>query len=175
MRRRRAEQRLDEMAQLLDKLDRSVERIELVTVVREPNTGMSADAYAGLRKQVIAAVGERTAHLHQLAQFDSALRTGATAEELTTVTREWLAQAALDVLEDPAVAEAFEFVGPDDASGVRVLRPAYVDGATGRVIKAGVAERFHQEIPAPEVGAAEAEAEPDPEPVPSTTTTGEQA
>src|SRR3954451_7820403 len=100
MKRRELTRRLDSMERLLDKLDRSVEKIELVTVVREPNTGMSADAYAGLRKPVIASAGERNAHLHQLAQFDSALRAGATPDELAALVREWLGQASLVLMED---------------------------------------------------------------------------
>lgn len=145
--------RLTSMYRLLDKLDRSVERIEIVTVVREPNTSLSADAYNGLRKQVIAAVSERTAHMHQLAQFDGALRAHASPDELASLVREWLGQASLRVVEDPRVPDAFTFVGPEDGTALRVVRPAYIDDATGRVISAGVAERV---IAAPE---------PEPDPV----------
>jgi hypothetical protein len=137
--------RIETVEQLLDKLDRSVERIELVTVVREPNTGMSADAYNGLRKQVIAAVGERMAHLHQLAQFDSSLRAGASADELAGLVREWLAQTSVEMIEDPTVEGAFELVGPEGATGRRVLRPAYVDRVTGRVVRGGIVERVEEE------------------------------
>ncbi len=155
MGRRETAERLKAVQSLLDKVDRSLERIELVTVVREPNTGMSADAYNGLRKQVIAATGERNAHLHQLAQFDAALRAGATAEDLRLLVDEWLGQSSLALLENPRVTDAFELVGPDDATGVRVVRPAYVDAVTGRVVRSGVAERYDE----PEPPAAE----PDPE------------
>src|SRR5262249_25152720 len=96
--RRNAQQQLEDLARLVDKSDRSVERIELVTVVREPNTSISADAYNGLRKQVIAAAGERTAHLHQLAQFDAALRSDATLETLQALVAEWLEQASVALL-----------------------------------------------------------------------------
>jgi hypothetical protein len=137
--------RIDAVEKLLDKLDRSMERVELVTVVREPNTGISADAYNGLRKQVIAAVGERTAHLNQLAQFDSSLRAGASAEELAALVREWLGQTSVELIEDPAVEGAFELVGPEDAPGRRVIRPAYVDRVTGRVVRGGIVERVEEE------------------------------
>lgn len=133
--------RLTTVEKLLDKVDRSVERIEIVTVVREPNSAVAADAYNGLRKQVIAAVGERNSHLHQLAQFDSALRAGATAEELDTLVREWLAQASVELVDDPAMKDAFEFVGADGGTEVKVVKPAYVDALTGRVIRQGIAER----------------------------------
>ena len=159
MARREKRERLQSVEGLLDKIDRSLERIELVTVVREPSTGMSADAYNGLRKQVIAATGERNAHLHQLAQFDAALGTDATAAELRMLVDEWLGQSSLVLLEDPRVTDAFELVGPADASGVRVVRPAYVDAVTGRVVRTGVAERYQPPVvepePVPEADAAD--------------------
>ena len=107
--------RLKTVEHLLDKIDRSVERIEIVTVVREPNTSLSADAYNGLRKQIIAAVGERNAHIHQLAQFDSALRAGSTPDELSALVGQWLSQASVETLEDLDVEGAFDLVGPADA------------------------------------------------------------
>jgi hypothetical protein len=157
MRRRKLEGRLDSMEAMLDKVERGVEKIELVTVVREPNTGMSANAYNGLRKQVIASASERSAHLNQLAQFDSALRAGAGPAELEALVREWLEQASLAAIEDPEVVEAFEVVGPDDAPDRRVLKRGYVDLTTGRVVRAGLIERFHEPAdgePAPADAAA---------------------
>lgn len=134
------EARLRTIEQLLDKIDRSLERIEIVTVVREPNTAVAADAYNGLRKQVIAAVGERISHLHQLAKFDGALRRDADLGGLRSLVREWMNQASLEVVEDPSV-DAFERVGPEDGAATRVLRPAYVDAITGRVVQGGLVER----------------------------------
>src|SRR5947199_206120 len=125
----------------LERIERSVEKIEIVTVVREPNTGMSADAYDGLRKQVIASASERSAHLIQLAELDAAVRSGAGSADLAALAREWLGQASLVAVDDPKVDDAFELVGPDDAPGRHVLRPGYVDALTGRVVRAGLLER----------------------------------
>ena len=136
--------RVGSIERLLDKLDRSLERIELVTVVREPNTGMSAEAYDGLRKQVIAAVNARMAHLRQLAQFDAAVQVGTSSQELETLVREWREQNELQVVEDITLLDAFELVGPEAAEGRRLIRPAYVDAITGRVIRAGIVERVDE-------------------------------
>lgn len=136
--------RVDTIEQLLDRLDRSLEKIELVTIVREPNTGMSAEAYDGLRKQVIAAVNERMAHLQQLAQFDAAIQSGASGDELDALVREWRGQSQLDVIEDIELTDAFELVGPESAVGRQLVRPAYVDGVTGRVVRAGIIERVDE-------------------------------
>ena len=164
--------KLGKIEELVDRVDRRVEKIEMVTLIREPNSGMAADAYNGLRKQVIAAMTERNAHLHQLTQFDSAVRTGANQDDLTALVRGWLAQSGIQVVSDAGVREAFEFVGPEDGTSIRVVRPAYVDGATGRVIQSGVAERTTIAIdstapPTPAVpltdGAADGEAALDPQ------------
>lgn len=138
--RRALEERMHALEQLLDKIDRSVERIEIVTVVREPGTTMAADAYEGLRKQVVAAAGERMAHLAQLAHFDAAVRSGATPNELAQLVKEWMTNASLMHVGDPRHDGSFEVVGDGDAA--RVLRPAYVDGVTGRVVRSGVIERY---------------------------------
>jgi hypothetical protein len=142
------EDRLETLERVVDKVDRSVERIEIVTVVREPNSTVAADAYNGLRKQVIAAVGERNAHLHQLVQFDSALRAGGTVEDLGALVREWLSQASVQVVDDPGLEDAFEVVGPDGGPDRRVVKPAYVDGLTGRVVREGLVERVAKVEPA---------------------------
>jgi hypothetical protein len=153
------EARLRTIEQLLDTIDRRLDHIEIVTMVREPNTNAAADAYNGLRKQVIAAVGERTSHLHQLAKFDGALRTDADLDGLRSLVREWMSQASLEVVDDPSV-DAFEHVGPEDAAGARVLRPAYVDAITGRVVQGGLVERVAEEPPpAPEQAPPEADEE----------------
>jgi hypothetical protein len=153
------EARLKTIEQLVDKIDRSLERIEIITVVREPNTALAADAYNGLRKQVIAAVGERTSHLHQLAKFDGALRTDADLDGLRSLVREWMSQASLEVVEDPSV-DAFERVGPEDAASTRVLRPAYVDAITGRVVQGGLVERVAEaSSPTPDQAPPEADEE----------------
>jgi hypothetical protein len=134
-------ERITAIEDVLDQLQRSVERIEIVTVVREPNTGMSADAYNGLRKQVIAAANERMAHLHQLAQFDASLKAGAGTEELASLVREWVDQAGLELVADAGVEDAFELVGAGDGPDRRVVRAAYLDGVTRRIVRGGIVER----------------------------------
>lgn len=143
-RRRELEARLREAERLLDRIDRNVEGIERITMVREPATGQAAEAYAGLRRQIGAALAERNAHLHQLAQFDAARRAGATPEQLESLVREWLGESRLTVIDDPATPGGFEEVGDPRGDHLRVLTPAYVDALTGRVVRGGVVERSKQ-------------------------------
>ena len=134
------EQHLVSIERALDALDRRFERVEVANLVREPDTALSADAYNGLRKQVIAAVSERMAHLQQLVQFRAAVEAGASSDELALVVREWCEQSDLEVVTDTSLEGAFELVGPDGDAGRRLVRPAYIDRTTGRVIRQGIAE-----------------------------------
>ena len=115
---------------------RRFERVEVANLVREPDTALSADAYNGLRKQVIAAVSERIAHLQQLVQFRAAVEAGASSDELALVVGEWCEQSDLEVVTDTSLEGGFD-------SSVRTGRrtppreTAYVDRTTGRVIRQG--------------------------------------
>jgi hypothetical protein len=131
---------LELMSRLIDQIDRRTERIETVTMVREPGTAAAADAYEGLRKQVIAAVSARTTHLSQLAQWDVALRHGASPADLAEMLDRWFEQAGLVKLADPAdpeFARCFEFVDDRPGGPVEVLEAAYVDRTTGRLVRPG--------------------------------------
>lgn len=163
IRRRERDERMRSIEQTLD-------RIWTATIVRDPGISKVADAYDGLRKQVIAAVNERTAHLQQLAKFDAALRAKASHDELADLVREWMAQASLEVVMDPRMNGAFEIVGSRQGAELLIRRPAYVDGVSGRVVRGGIAA--YEDPPAPQPvaasgadgssSAAQGSSEPDP-------------
>ena len=136
----RSKQLLELIAKRLDAIERNVDRIELATLVREPGNASSVDAYSGLRKQVIAATSERTAHLAQLSQVDVALRDGVVAEQLAPLVDEWLRQSDLERSEDVSRSELFQIVGGEGPVLV-VIQPAYVDRVTGRIVRQGSARR----------------------------------
>jgi len=130
---------IDRISRQLDQLDRRTEKMETILMVREPASGAAAEAYDGLRKQIVAAVGERTAHLKQLAQLDAALTAGASADVVAKLVRDFAEQAALERVKDAEHPERdllFETV--EDLGGrYEVLEAAYVDAKTGRVIRRG--------------------------------------
>jgi hypothetical protein len=141
--RRQQRDALREIAELVDRIDRRVERIETVTLVREPGTAAAADAYEGLRKQVVAAVQARTSHLSQLAQIDAALAHGAGPDDLRDMVDRWFEQAGLERVTDPGDPELsryFKFVGERDDGRAEVIEAAYVERATGRPVRMGVAQ-----------------------------------
>jgi hypothetical protein len=137
--------RLSAMEQLVDQISRSIEKIEVATIVREPSSKVAVDAYDGLRRQVVAAAGDRMAHLHQVVLFAEAVATNRPVADLTPLVEEWLAQAGVERLTDPRDANYFDVLGGTGAD-LRVLRFAYRDRVTGRPIVMGQAERVEPAV-----------------------------
>ena len=135
--RRELAERLAHIEGELDRIGRAIDKIEVATIVRDPSSALSAEAYDGLRKQIVAAANERTAHLYQLAVFaEVADRFG---DDLAPLVREWMEQTGLRRIDE--YDHRFVDVLGGHGNGYRMLRPAYVDGVTGRPIMMGQAER----------------------------------
>jgi len=130
---------LGDVAGRLDQLERRAEKMETILMVREPSSTVAADAYEGLRKQVVTAVADRLAHLAQLVQLDAALSRGADAGSLAKVVAGWVEQASLARVTDPGAADGdLLFALVEDLGGpAELVEPAYVDTVTGRVIRQG--------------------------------------
>jgi hypothetical protein len=122
--------------QLIAKMERQLDLIHTALVVRDPGTSVSADAYEGLRKQIIAAATARQAHVAQLAEFDVALHRGASTDDLRALVAQWLAQAGVARVDDPAIRDAFDSTVP---AGVPadVEIPAYVTTITNQLVRQG--------------------------------------
>jgi hypothetical protein len=121
----------------LTALDERLARIEGMLLLKDPGAARAAEAYEGLRRQVVGATAERTAHLVHLAQFDAALTAGEPTDALARLAADLLAQAGLERCHDPAQPGAFDSDLPDASSDVRVVEPAYVEAHTGRVVRRG--------------------------------------
>jgi len=156
---------LERMHRTLDQLERRAERMETILLVREPTSMVAADAYEGLRKQVVSAVSERHGHLSQLVEIDHALRHGADPIVLRSFVDAWFEQANLLRISDPAGPDAdlaFELIEDGDGP-LEVVEPAYADGTTGRLVRRGRVRRAGRPLPsprhqAPAVGRAVADA-----------------
>jgi hypothetical protein len=143
------------MRELLDRLERHSDRMTTVLMVREPSSTDAADAYEGLRKQVVAAFAERRSHLAQLVQLDDALGRGADPRALAAMVTEWLEQASLQRVvdfTDPRYQQLFEVLG-EPGGAMEVVTPAYVDELTGRPVRVGRVQRARPAEPVP-VGVA---------------------
>lgn len=135
--------------QQLVKLEHQLDLIYTALIVRDPGTAKSAEAYEGLRKQVIASATARHAHAAQLAEFDVALRRGASTEDLLKLTSQWLDQSGVARIDDATHREAFETtVAP--GVPVEVEIPAYFITATGQLVRQGrLREREHPVVAEP--------------------------
>jgi hypothetical protein len=134
---------LEQVQRTLDQLERRAEKMETILFVREPSSVSSAEAYEGLRKQVVNAVTERLNHLTQLVQLDHALRHGADAPTLRTLVDGWFEQAGLVRVDDPEHGDrdlVYDLLEAGDGPLV-VTEPAYVDAVSGRLIRPGRARR----------------------------------
>lgn len=141
----------------LEQLDRRMDRIETIVMVREPQTPVAAEAYEGLRKQVVNSASSRMAHLSQLMQWHAAIVQNAAPQDLTEMLGSWFQQAGLQLVTDADLPEPeryFEFIDDRTGGPVEVLEPAYVDGVTGRVVRPGRARRLSRSRLMPEGGAA---------------------
>lgn len=131
-------ERLAALEEIVDRIDRSIEKIEVATIVRDPSSKLSVDAYDGLRKQIAAAANERVSHLVQLVEFESGVAAGS-KEALTRLVDQWMRQAGLIRIDDPTDERFYDVLGGSGPSR-RILRYAYVDSATGRPIRMGQVE-----------------------------------
>lgn len=113
-------------------------RIETALVVRDPGNARSAEAYDGLRKQVIAGANERRRMLVMLTQLNSALEAGTPPADVHSLVREWMDQAGLRPVTEPVTVELFDISGA--GSSLKVVSPAWVDVNSQMVVTRGTAE-----------------------------------
>lgn len=144
---------LNDLSTRVADLARQLDSIYTALVIRDPGTPISAETYEGLRRQVIASAQERLAHLVQLSEFDVAIRSGADRETLARLVDSWLAQAGLEISQDPTHDLRFEAVTGDGPWEVAL--PAYVDSATGRTIRQGRLRAAVHAPPTPPVESAD--------------------
>lgn len=153
---------LDGVSERLGRLEHQAELIKTVLIVKEPNTMHAANAFDGLRKQVVAAAAERRSHLAQLATMAVALRRARSLDDLVPQLREWMEQAGVvevsDVPPGSLVQDIYEDLdgaGLAGAEAIDVIEPAYVDNSTGVVLRLGRARRVAPAMSDRSVAAAE--------------------
>lgn len=130
---------MDHMLTLLDRVDRTTEQMQTVLMIREPGSTAAAEAYEGLRKQVIATSTERRQHLVQLAEFETALRNGASISALQALVDGWMQQAGLTRVHKatPEDMDLLFELTEDSGPEFKVTAPAYVDAKSRSVIRTG--------------------------------------
>lgn len=139
---------LRDVVQRLIRLEHEAELMRTVLIVKEPGSVLAADAYEGLRKQIVVAATERRSHLAQLAAMAVALRRATSVDDLVPQVRDWVAQAGMveahEVLPGWQPHDLFEDLGGNGLSGadaIEVVEPAHVDPKTNTVVRLGRARR----------------------------------
>lgn len=159
---------LEELARRMEAIERDLAKVETAIIVREPTTPLAAEAFDGLRKQVLASSRSSNTHLAQLIEFDRSLRADAQIADLRMLVDGWLRQVGVRVLFEPVSQELFDLHG--EGERVEVQTPAYVidsgDG-TQRVLQPGVALRYDN-------NASLAQEQPDSLPMASSDPEGEE-
>jgi hypothetical protein len=153
----RSKRLLLDIQERLRGLENEAEIMRTVLIVKEPNTLHAAQAYDGLRKQVVAGAAERRSHLTQLAAMSVAVSRASSVEDLVPQVREWLEQAGIaevrSVPRGAAVHDFFEDLTREGLDGpIDVVEPAYVDSQTGALLRLGRARRAPAPAPAPQPG-----------------------
>jgi hypothetical protein len=146
--RRQLAEALTRIEERLATLEQQAELMKTVMIVKEPDAVHSADAYEGLRKQVIASSTARRAHLVQLTQMAVATARATKVSDLTPQIDEWLEQAGVTrIAEVPAGVRPFEVFEDIDGGSLpegealEILEPAYYDTQTQVLLRLGRARR----------------------------------
>lgn len=149
---KRVDERLDKIESLLGELRHDAELLRTVLVIREPDTVTAANAYEGLRKQIVAVAQEHWAHLAQLVEIDVSINHTDSIEVTRGLVDDWLIRAGVRRISQPTdsrqLTELFEDLG-GHGSTVEIRSPAYVDSATGRLIRKGRFARVEARSPLP--------------------------
>jgi hypothetical protein len=137
---------LRQLAERIRELEHQAELIRTVLIVKEPNSIPAADAYEGLRKQIVAAAAERRSHLNQLVAMAVAVRRARSLDDLVPQLREWMQQAGVGTLIAPPDGDQagnwFEDLTGEGLDGpIEIVEPAFFDLQTGAPLRLGRARR----------------------------------
>ena len=125
------------LTQRIDQLEHQAELLKTVLIVKEPGAIISANAFEGLRKQIIASANDRLTHLSQIVQMRVAIDRAS-----SSMVASWEAQSGIDEIHEPGpdtpVSDLFDAVdGGSLEGGFKVVEPAFVDSQSGRVLRTG--------------------------------------
>ncbi|MEV6050840.1 hypothetical protein [Streptomyces sp. NPDC052107] len=128
-------------AELLSRFtDRTRELLDELPAEQRPG---SSEVTAALRQAVLEAFRTREEYVARLVETDAvACTTEVSAKNLRRAIRGSLIDSGIRVLESSEEREHFVVV-EGEGDGFEVMRPAYVDQATGKLVLAGQLRRVH--------------------------------
>jgi len=125
-----------------------LQRLEAAVVVRDPGNAHSADAYDGLRKQIIQSGKNHRIHLAHLISLSDSLQRGADLDLITDRVNDFLGELGVMRISNTDYVDLFEVV-EGEGSALECIEPAVVeklDNQTLVPIKLGKARR----VPGPD-------------------------
>lgn len=150
---KRVDERLERIEELLVGLGHDAELLRTVLIIREPDTVTAANAYEGLRKQIVAVAQEHWQNLAQLVEIDVSINHTDDMDVIRRLVDDWLNRAGVRRIDKPEtpdeLSDLFEDLG-GRGPVVEIRGPAYVDGATGRIIRKGRMARTRPRPSGPE-------------------------
>ena len=129
--------------QRLENIEILLQRLEAAVVVRDPGNAHSADAYDGLRKQIIQSGKNHRIHLAHLISLSDSLQRGADLDLITDRVNDFLSELGVMRISDTNYIDLFEVV-EGEGSALECIEPAVVeklDNQTLVPIKLGKARR----------------------------------
>jgi hypothetical protein len=149
-----ATNRTTRLEALQAEIHRQLETIVTALIVSEPRTGLAAEAFDGLRRNIAFAAQERRRQLSQLVTFTDAIERGATIDTLRARCEQWCAEAGLQRHADPAAEPDWFQVVEGEGPVIEPIEPAWIDSANRVLVKPGTARRAPAPEPAPAPAAA---------------------
>lgn len=134
--------------QRLENLEILLQRLEAAVVVRDPGNAHSADAYDGLRKQIIQSGKNHRIHVAHLISLSDSLQRGADIDLITDRVNDFLSELGIMRMSNTDFVDLFEVI-EGEGSALECIEPAIVeklDNQTVVPVRLGKARR----VPGPE-------------------------
>lgn len=135
----------------LDRIERLLERLDAAVVVREPGNARSAEAFEGLRKQIIQSGKNHRSHVAHLLSLEDSLERGADVSLVRDRVGDFLRELGIERTTDVRMADWFEIV---EGAGpvLECIEPAVIERLDGNhvaLVRLGKARA----LPAPAISA----------------------
>jgi len=135
-------------AQQLNKIELMLERLDAAFVVREPGNARSAEAFDGLRKQIIQSGKNHRSHVAHLLSLADDIEKGASVSFIKNRLGDFLNELGIERSSDTSRIDFFDVVEGDGPS-LECIEPAVIERIDGGHLvlqRAGKARRIPSRV-----------------------------
>lgn len=125
-------------------IEKLLQRLDAAVVVREPGSARAAEAYEGLRKQIIQSGKSHRTHVAHLLSLSDSLDQGANIELIRDRVNDFMSEIGLRKYSDTSSRELFE-ITEGDGTGLECIKPAVIEqleDGSNSVVRQGQAKRI---------------------------------